>query len=95
MAVRCRGCGREYDVTLFAFGRIESVVIEGDFGGRIVSYSGGINNVLARNPVPNPTPEGDWFLGVLQETGYMLPAVAFTEILPLRVWSQMLTRLPS
>lgn len=29
----------------------------------------------------NPSPEGDWFLGVLQQTGYLLQAVAITEIL--------------
>ena len=47
----------------------------------LLLISGGINNLLGRNPVPNPTPEGDWFLGVLQQTGYLLHAVAFTEIL--------------
>ena len=47
----------------------------------LLLISGGINNLLARNPVSNPTPEGDWFLGVLQETGYLLHAVAITEIL--------------
>ena len=47
----------------------------------LLLISGGINNFLARNPVSNPTPEGDWFLGVLQETGYLLHAVAITEIL--------------
>jgi uncharacterized membrane protein YphA (DoxX/SURF4 family) len=47
----------------------------------LLLVSGGINNLLARNPVSDPTPEGDWFLGVLQQTGYLLHAVAFTEIL--------------
>jgi putative oxidoreductase len=46
----------------------------------LLLISGGINNLLARNPVPNPTPEGDRFLSLLQETGYMLHAVALTEI---------------
>jgi uncharacterized membrane protein YphA (DoxX/SURF4 family) len=46
----------------------------------LLMISGGINNFLGRNPVPDPTPEGDWFLGALQETGYMLPAVAISEI---------------
>jgi uncharacterized membrane protein YphA (DoxX/SURF4 family) len=46
----------------------------------LLLISGGINNLLARNPVSNPTPEGDWFLGVLQQTGYLLHAVALTEI---------------
>jgi uncharacterized membrane protein YphA (DoxX/SURF4 family) len=47
----------------------------------LLLISGGINNFLARNPVSNPSPKGDWFLGVLQETGYLLHAVAITEIL--------------
>jgi uncharacterized membrane protein YphA (DoxX/SURF4 family) len=47
----------------------------------LLLVSGGVNNLLARNPVANPTPEGDWFLGVLQQTGYLLHAVAITEIL--------------
>ena len=47
----------------------------------LLLISGGVNNLLARNPVSNPTPEGDWFLGVLQQTGYLLHAVAITEIL--------------
>jgi len=42
--------------------------------------SGGINNFLVRNPVSNPTPEADRFLTFLNETGYMLQAVAITEI---------------
>ena len=46
----------------------------------LLLISGGINNLLGRNPVPDPTPEGDWFLGVLQKTGYLLHAVALTEI---------------
>lgn len=46
----------------------------------LLLISGGINNFLARNPVPDPTPEGDWFLGVLQQTGYLLQTVALTEI---------------
>ena len=46
----------------------------------LLLISGGINNLLVRNPVSNPTPEGDWFLSVLQETGYLLQAVAITEI---------------
>ena len=45
----------------------------------LVLISAGINNFLARNPVPNPTPEGDWFLGVLKQTGYLLYTVAITE----------------
>ena len=47
----------------------------------LLLISGGINNLLARNPVSNPSPEGDWFLGVLKQTGYLLQAVAITEIL--------------
>jgi uncharacterized membrane protein YphA (DoxX/SURF4 family) len=47
----------------------------------LLLISGGINNFLARNPVSNPSPEGDWFLGVLRQTGYLLQAVAVTEIL--------------
>jgi uncharacterized membrane protein YphA (DoxX/SURF4 family) len=47
----------------------------------LLLISGGVNNLLARNPVSNPTPEGDWFLGVLKQTGYLLHTVAFTEIL--------------
>ncbi len=35
--------------SLFTFGRMNNVVIEGDFGGRIVSYSGGINTVTINN----------------------------------------------
>lgn len=46
----------------------------------LLLLSGGINNFAARNPVSDPSPEGDWFLGVLLETGYMLQAVAVTEI---------------
>jgi uncharacterized membrane protein YphA (DoxX/SURF4 family) len=46
----------------------------------LLLISGGINNFLAKNPVSNPSPKGDWFLGVLQETGYLLHAVAITEI---------------
>jgi putative oxidoreductase len=46
----------------------------------LLLISGGINNFLARNPVSNPTPEGDRFLSFLQETGYLLHAVAITEI---------------
>ena len=47
----------------------------------LLLISGGINNFLARNPVSNPSPEGDWFLGVLQQTGYLLQTLAITEIL--------------
>lgn len=46
----------------------------------LLLISGGINNLLGRNPVADPTPEGNWFLGVLQQTGYLLQAVALTEI---------------
>ena len=46
----------------------------------LLLISGGVNNFLARNPVSNPTPEGDRFLSFLQETGYLLHAVAITEI---------------
>jgi hypothetical protein len=35
--------------SLFVFGSIEGVIISGDFGGRIVSYSGGINFVTINN----------------------------------------------
>jgi uncharacterized membrane protein YphA (DoxX/SURF4 family) len=58
----------------------------------LLLISGGINNFLARNPVSNPTPEGDWFLGVLQQTGYLLHAVAITEILVgvLLLWGRFL-----
>ncbi len=35
--------------TITAFGRISNVVIQGDFGGRIVSYSGGIGAVTVNN----------------------------------------------
>ncbi len=46
----------------------------------LLLISGGINNFLVRNPVSNPTLEGDRFLSLLQETGYLLHAVAITEI---------------
>ncbi len=46
----------------------------------LLLISGGINNFLVRNPVSNPTPEGDRFLSLLQETGYLLHAAAITEI---------------
>jgi uncharacterized membrane protein YphA (DoxX/SURF4 family) len=46
----------------------------------LVLISGGINNFLARNPVPNPTPEGDRILAIFLETGYLLYAVAISEI---------------
>ncbi len=46
----------------------------------LLLISGGINNFLARNPASNPTPEADRFLSLLQETGYLLQAVAITEI---------------
>ncbi len=46
----------------------------------LLLISGGINNFLVRNPVSNPTPEGDRFLSLLQETGYLLQAAAITEI---------------
>lgn len=35
--------------SLFVFGRINAATIEGDFGGRIVSYSGGIGTVAINN----------------------------------------------
>ncbi len=46
----------------------------------LLLISGGINNFFLRNPAYNPTPEGDRFLGLLQETGYLLHAVAISEI---------------
>jgi uncharacterized membrane protein YphA (DoxX/SURF4 family) len=46
----------------------------------LLLISGGVNNFLARNPVSNPTPEADRFLSFLLETGYLLQAVAITEI---------------
>ncbi len=46
----------------------------------LILISGGVNNFLVRNPVSNPTPEADRFLNFLQETGYLLHAVAITEI---------------
>ena len=46
----------------------------------LVLISGGINNLLLKNPNPNPTPEGHRVLSLLQETGYLLHAVAITEI---------------
>jgi uncharacterized membrane protein YphA (DoxX/SURF4 family) len=46
----------------------------------LLLISGGLNNFLVRNPVSNPTAEGDRFLSLLQETGYLLHAVAIAEI---------------
>ena len=46
----------------------------------LLLLSGGVNNFLVRNPVSNPTLEADRFLRFLQETGYLLQAVAITEI---------------
>jgi len=46
----------------------------------LLLISGGVNNFLGRNPVPNPSPEGDRFLAFLLETGYLLQTVAITEI---------------
>ena len=46
----------------------------------LLLVSGGINNLLWRNPVWDPTPGGARFLSLLHETGYLLHAVAITEI---------------
>ncbi len=46
----------------------------------LLLISGGINNFLVRIPVSNPTLEAERFLSFLQETGYLLHAVAITEI---------------
>ena len=46
----------------------------------LLLVSGGINNLLWRNPVFDPTPGGERFLRLLHETGYLLHAVALTEI---------------
>ena len=41
--------------------------------------SGGVNNLLT-DPIFDQTPGGERFLGLLRETGYLLHAVAITEI---------------
>lgn len=46
----------------------------------LLLISGGINNFLVRIPVATPTPEAVSFLAFLHETGYLLQAVAITEI---------------
>ena len=47
----------------------------------LILVSGGINNLELGDRVnPYPTPEGDRVLHLLRETGYLLYALAFTEI---------------
>lgn len=46
----------------------------------LLLISGGINDFLVRIPVATPTPEAVSFLAFLHETGYLLQAVAITEI---------------
>ena len=47
----------------------------------LILLSGGINNLLMTERWnPNATSEGDRVLSLLQETGYLLHAVAITEI---------------
>src|SRR5262249_14600604 len=51
--------------SLIAFGRIENVTISGDFGGQIISYSGGIGSVTINNGSLLPAASVQAFAGDL------------------------------
>lgn len=49
------GADRVSDATITAYGRIQSINITGDFGGAILSYSGGIGSVNVNNGSIRPS----------------------------------------